>query len=201
MKSLIKEKNGVFLKESSLENLSNGFVRIQVCYVGLCRTDLFVASGIISRDFDLILGHEFSGVITESKSELYKVGENVSVNPYFENKGFMGLDFNGCLQEFISVPESQIIKNNKLSHKIAAYLEPVSASMAVLKDCKDKDLNGAIWGKNRIAELTYIILKKEGYKIDWIDNNVKVIDNYYDYIIETMFDENTLKLIIKALKK
>ena len=47
----------------------------------------------------------------------------------------------------------------------------------------------------------YIILKQEGYNIELIDNYLKVEDNCYDYIVETMFDEQMLKLIIKALKK
>lgn len=203
MKALIKErgKDGIILKKVKMQNLENDSVKIKVCSVGLCRTDLFVANGIIPIDFDLVLGHEFAGVVVESKSQLFHVGDNVAVNPYFENKGFIGLDLNGCLQEMVCIPESQVIKNNFLSHKIAAYLEPVAASMAVLKACKNKKEKGAVWGKNRIAELTYIILKEKGYNIELLDNDRQVEDNSYDYIIETMFDEKTLKLIIKALKK
>lgn len=203
MKALIKEKGkkDVVLKNIKTEDLEKNSVKIKVLSVGLCRTDLFVANGVIPIDFDLILGHEFSGVVVESKSKLFNIGDNVAVNPYFENKGFLGLDFNGCIQETICIPESQVIKNNYLSHKLAAYLEPVAASMAVLKVCKNKTAKGAVWGKNRIAELTYIILKQEGYNIELIDNYLNVEDNCYDYIVETMFDEQMLKLIIKALKK
>lgn len=199
MKALIKEKNGVFLRNIPQEPLENGFVKIKVCYIGLCRTDLFVASGKIPRDFDLILGHEFSGIIVESKSNRLKINDKVSINPFFKDKGFLGLDFNGCIQEYISIPANQILVNN-LPLKVSAYLEPVAASMAVLKICKNKTIKGAIWGKNRIAELTYIILKKEGFNIDIIDENSNLIENSYSYIIETMFDENILKNIIKLLK-
>lgn len=199
MKSLIKKQNKVILESIPEVIIKENHIKIKVSTVGLCRTDLFVANGTIPLNFDIVLGHEFSGTVVESTSEKFKAGEKVAINPYYDN-GFMGLDFNGCLQEYVVVPEKQVIKNNKVSDKIAAYLEPVAASMAVLKACKDKNIKGAVWGKNRIAELTYIILKSEGYNIDWIEQNTEVENNSYDYIVETMFEENILQEIIKALR-
>ena len=167
----------------------------------MCRTDLFVADGTIKVDQDIILGHEFSGIIVETKSTLFKVNERVSVNPLFDIR-FMGLDFDGCLRDFIDVPEEQVIRAFDLDFKVAAYLEPVAASMAVLKVCHDKKAKGAVFGYNRIAELTYIILKEEGYNIEWIDEkNITAQDNEYDYVIETLFNEVYLSKIIKLLKK
>lgn len=199
MKSLIKKTEGIFLMDVPEEVLKDKHVKIKVNSIGLCRTDLLVANGMIPVDFDIVLGHEFSGTVEDSMSEKFKKGDRVTVNPCFDN-GFMGLDFNGCIQEFVIIPEKQIIKNNKVSDNFAAYLEPVSASMAVLKACKDKNAKGAVWGKNRIAELTYIILKSEGYNVDWISQNSVVEESSYDYIVETLFEEKTLKDIIKALK-
>lgn len=201
MRSLVKTSNGIHLKKYRMPALKKGFVRINVKEVGLCRTDLFVADGTIKVDQDIILGHEFSGVIVETESNLFKVNERVSVNPLFDIR-FMGLDFDGCLRDFIDVPEEQVIRAFDLDFKVAAYLEPVAASMAVLKVCHDKQAKGAVFGYNRIAELTYIILKEEGYNIEWIDEkNVTAQDNEYDYIIETLFNEVYLSRIIKLLKK
>ncbi len=201
MKALIKEINKNLQLKNILENkcMHEDDVYIEVKYVGLCRTDLFVSEGIIPVDFNIIIGHEFSGIVLESKSKYFKKGDKVVVNPYFGERGFMGLHFDGCLQEKIIVPAKQIIKNQYLDYKIAAYLEPISASMAVLKACKNKKKKGSIWGNNRIAELTYIILKNEGYNIEWIkDYNVR--ENQYDYAIETMFEEIMIESIIKSLK-
>lgn len=201
MRSLVKTSEGIHLKEYKMSELKKGFVRINVKEVGLCRTDLFVADGTIKVDQDIILGHEFSGVVVETNSNLFEVAERVAVNPLFDIK-FMGLDFDGCLRDFIDVPEEQVIKAFDLDFKVAAYLEPVAASMAVLKACHDKQAKGAVFGYNRIAELTYIILKEEGYNIEWIDEkNVTAKDNEYDYIIETLFNEIYLRKIIKLLKK
>lgn len=201
MRSLVKASDGIHLKEYKMPELKKGFVRINVKEVGLCRTDLFVADGTIKVDQDMILGHEFSGIIVETKSTLFKVNERVSVNPLFDIR-FMGLDFDGCLRDFIDVPEEQVIRAFDLDFKVAAYLEPVAASMAVLKVCHDKKAKGAVFGYNRIAELTYIILKEEGYNIEWIDEkNITAQDNEYDYVIETLFNEVYLSKIIKLLKK
>lgn len=197
MKSLIKTEQGVKLVQINESICDIGFVKIKVNSVGLCRTDLLVAKNIIKTNDNLTLGHEFSGVIVESKSKKFKKGENVSINPCYEN-GFMGLDFNGCLQEYVVIPESQVIKNKKLSPKIAAYLEPVAASMAVLKAIYGKDIKVAVWGDNRIAELTYIILKTKGFKVDRVNDITQ--ENYYDFIVETMFNEDSLQKIIKMLK-
>lgn len=201
MRSLVKASDGIHLKEYKMPELKKGFVRINVKEVGLCRTDLFVADGTIKVDQDIILGHEFSGIIVETKSTLFKVNERVSVNPLFDIR-FMGLDFDGCLRDFIDVPEEQVIRAFDLDFKVTAYLEPVAASMAVLKVCHDKKAKGAVFGYNRIAELTYIILKEEGYNIEWIDEkNITAQDNEYDYVIETLFNEVYLSKIIKLLKK
>lgn len=201
MRSLVKASDGIHLKEYKMPELKKGFVRINVKEVGLCRTDLFVADGTIKVDQNIILGHEFSGIIVETKSTLFKVNERVSVNPLFDIR-FMGLDFDGCLRDFIDVPEEQVIRAFDLDFKVAAYLEPVAASMAVLKVCHDKKAKGAVFGYNRIAELTYIILKEEGYNIEWIDEkNITAQNNEYDYVIETLFNEVYLSKIIKLLKK
>lgn len=203
MKTLVKTESGIILKDTVPGTLKDGFVRIEVKEVGLCRTDLYVADGTIPVSGDIILGHEFSGIINESKSTLFKFGERVGVNPLFDLK-FMGLDFDGCLRKYIDVPQEQVIKAYDLDFKFAAYLEPVAASMAVLKACKDKEAKGAVFGHNRIAELTYLILKTEGYNIEWLDEKVSYNseqNNSYDYIVETLFNEEYLKTIIKLLKK
>ena len=72
MKALEKRNNGIFLSDiPNLLNLESDHVRIKVHTVGLCRTDLNVANGIIPIENNLILGHEFSGTIEE-------VGEGVT---------------------------------------------------------------------------------------------------------------------------
>jgi len=57
----------------------------------------------------------------------------VVVNPLYGNR-FMGVDFDGALCDEIVVPEEQVYRlPDSLGLREAAYLEPVAASMAVLK--------------------------------------------------------------------
>lgn len=197
MKSLIKTNKGVKLVQVVEPTCDIDFVKIKVESIGLCRTDLFVAKDLIKTQDNLVLGHEFSGVVVESKSTKFKKGDKVAVNPLFGDK-FMGLDFDGCIQEYVVVPSSQVIKSKKLSYKVSAYLEPVAASMAVLKAISSKNKKIAVWGDNRIAELTYIILKTNGFNVERVNELTQV--NYYDFIVETMFEEESLQKMIKMLK-
>lgn len=61
--------------------------------------------------------------------------------------------------------------------------------------------SGAVYGENRIGYLTYLIMKKQGYKIEIISEKSKVNENSYDYIIETLPKKETFDEISKSLKK
>lgn len=203
MKSLIKftqSQTKLCENPTILEPLPNE-VLIQVKSVGLCRTDLFVSNGIIPLDYDIVLGHEFSGVIVKDPSNTYSIGQHVAVNPLYSNKKFMGVDFNGALTEYISVPLTQVISTNLESFKISSYVEPVAASMAVLKANINKEQKGAVYGKNRIAQLTFIILQSFGYNVEWLDENQQYENNSYDYIVETLFEETHLQIMLSLLKE
>lgn len=199
MKALIKSDNKITLKNITEAELLKGYVKIKVMYIGLCRTDLLVANGTIKTNKDLVLGHEFSGFIVESKSKKFNVGELVSVNPYYQNEGFMGLDFNGCIQEYINVIDKQVIKMDNIDPKVAAYIEPLSASMSVLNILKNKNKLIGVYGNNRIAELTYIILKNSQYNVKWIKDFTDEKAEY-DYIIETDINNEIFKEMIAILK-
>lgn len=202
MKALIKKLETTVQLENipRPSTLKENEVLIKVDTVGLCRTDLFVASGKIAVENDLVLGHEFSGVVIKGSKEW--LNKKVAVNPLYINRKFMGLHFDGALTEEVIVPVEQIVSAEKVSSKIAAYLEPVAASMAILNANLTASQKGAVYGKNRIAELTYIIAKTYGLDVDWIDESNKQLyaEDTYDYIIETLFTEEDLKAIFNMLK-
>jgi L-iditol 2-dehydrogenase len=200
MNALVKTKQTLELRTSRRPTLGPRQVLIQVKSVGLCRTDLLVADGSIQVEGDLVLGHEFSGVVVETTSDLFQIDQRVSVNPYDENLGFMGLDRQGALCDFVAVNEGKVIAAPGLDFKTAAYLEPVAASMAVLSVCTNKRKRGAVYGKNRIAELTYLILKSEGLRVDWLDEKAIPKSNAYDYVVETLFSEEAVRDITQMLK-
>lgn len=200
MKTLLKKNHSyTSLVETTLEDCPIGYVTIKVQSVGLCRTDLFVANGTIALDYDVVLGHEFSGTVVQDLSNTYHVGQRVAVNPLYPEKKFMGLDFNGALTEYIHVPLAQVIPTN-LDFKTASYVEPVCASMAVLKAHINKEQVGGVYGNNRIAQLTYIILQSFGYNVQWLDEKEVYPLKSFDYIVETLFEEKKINTMLSLLK-
>lgn len=172
-------------------------VRIRVSHVGLCRTDLYVAEGLIPVEAPIVLSHEFSGIVAGEFGQFH-AGDRVVVNPLYGNR-FMGVDFDGALCDEIVVPEEQVYRlPDSLGLREAAYLEPVAASMAVLKASISPDQRGAVYGINRIAELTRIILETAGFA--GIETMRAKVENQYDFIIETMISDETLPLILRALR-
>lgn len=199
MKKLILKNNSPYLIEIEEDTkLNPGDVLIKVKSVGLCRTDLLVASGKIPAKEGLVLGHEFSGVVHESASEKFNKGDTVAVNPLLKNNQFMGLDVDGCLTEYIIVSDQKIVAYTGLSFKQAAYLEPVAASMAVLKANIPPNAKIAVWGFNRIAELTTIILKTFGFNVV---QTTTLTPLHYDVIIETQLVDEDLQNILNSLKQ
>jgi L-iditol 2-dehydrogenase len=206
MKALIKKPNTKLVLENiDIPIASKNQSLIKVKSVGLCRTDLYVAQGQIVVDKPIIIGHEFCGEIIHTDSDVFKQGDIVSINP-FQNGEFMGLNFDGALAEYVVVNNEYIVlaKENLKKEQIA-YLEPVAASMAVLNANINIKMKGAIYGQNRIAQLTYDIMKSVGFDdLVLIDSENFNFDTYqknsFDFIIETLIDDLAVSRIVELLK-
>lgn len=173
-------------------------VLLKVLYVGLCRTDLYVASELIWRDFQLILGHEFTGEVVEcDDSSRFRIGDKVVVNPLW-GKQFMGLHVDGALAEYVSIPETKVYPIFNLDPQLGAYAEPVAAAMATL--IKPICGNGIIYGQNRIAVLTQLILASKGIHVPIVNENDALSEETYDFIIETVLRPGDGKKLCWALK-
>lgn len=204
-KALIKNNLNVQLVERELINSDcDRDVLVKISHIGLCRTDLQVANGTIHIDKDeIVLGHEFSSQIHYDPLNEFKKESWVGFNPLIEQK-FMGLDFNGAICQYLWVKRDNLISTTSSNPKVIAYLEPVAASMAVMKviDSHDMRQKIAIVGDNRIASLTAIIVRSFGLTCDIIsEKNIQNIDdNTYDVVIETIFEEKIIAQTIRILK-
>jgi len=130
-------------------------VLIKVNYVGICGTDLEIyrATSPIPIELPRILGHEFSGVVTEVGEEVtdVKIGEKVvsetgvvcrrcifcktgrqNLCPY---RSPIGIGRDGAFAEYVKAPSINIHKiPSNVSLKEAALTEPLSvASHAVIE--------------------------------------------------------------------
>ena len=124
----------------------SGEVLLKLDYVGFCGSDLNTyRSGNAMVTFPRIPGHEIGATIVELGSNVpsqLKVGQTVTVNPYTncghcascrrgrvnacENNETLGVQRNGAMQEFISLPWQKIIPCGSVSVRDAALIEPMS---------------------------------------------------------------------------
>lgn len=205
MKALLKSGTCVSVGRCQRPKLSHpNDVRIRVRVSGLCRTDLYVAQGLLDSPTDLVLGHEFSGTVEELGSEVrdLRIGQRVAVFPWLgcnkcawcqsgkstacARRQMLGVNLNGAFAEEIVVPASIVYGlPDEMSFQMGAYVEPVAASLAVLKAPIEPHQRGLVFGKNRIAELTFRLMKARGF------SNLELgigdyPDNSFDFVVETL---------------
>ena len=124
-------------------------VKIRVAYCGLCGTDLHVYHGHMDGRVgcERIIGHEMSGVVEGIGDEVndLSIGDKVVVRPLdhcnecpaclnghkhiCQNLKFLGLDTDGALQQFWTVPRHTVHKvPSQTSLKHAALVEPTAVA-------------------------------------------------------------------------
>jgi threonine dehydrogenase-like Zn-dependent dehydrogenase len=224
MKALMKDGNAVAVKVVPQPRAqTEDEVLIRVVLAGLCRTDMYVAEGRIASPDPLLLGHEFAGGVAEVGAQItdLKPGDRVAVNPALpcekcqfcvrgatadcQHTSFLGVDRHGAFAEFVVVPARVVYRlPDTVSFLAGAYLEPVAASLAVLKADIQPEAKGLIYGDNRISRLTHKLLSAHGF------HQVAVYDarshphalepNTYDYIIETLATTEALQHMVHALR-
>jgi threonine dehydrogenase-like Zn-dependent dehydrogenase len=118
---------------------------VKVSYSGLCGTDLHILAEEAPAAKNVVLGHEFSGVVTDigSKVKLVKKGERVAVNPnnqcgycshclrgqynFCQNLQPIGIRHDGGWAEYCAVPQNQAyILPEKTDFAWGALAEPLS---------------------------------------------------------------------------
>jgi len=196
MKALIKSPSGVkaTLKDIPTPTALPGQLLLRPLFLGLCRTDLYVAANKISIDKPVILG-----------LSQFKVGDLVVVKPV-THSGFMGLNCDGALSELIVVSEPLVYPvPQDLSSKLAVYFEPVAAALGVLKlqDHTSATNPLLIVGDNRIAELTQLIC--ESNNISAVTVTQEELLNYnveHSCVLETELSKHpNIDVLLKNVKR
>lgn len=127
-------------------------VKIRVHCVGLCGSDLSTFRGQNAMaPFPRIPGHEIGGEIVETGQGVtrYAVGDRVVVLPYTEcgtcaacrngranaceHNQTLGVQRDGALRAFITVPQGKVIVCNNLGYEHLALVEPLSVGMHVAR--------------------------------------------------------------------
>lgn len=184
-----------------------GEALVRVATVGMCRTDLLVASGRIPVAVDTTLGHEFSGwveTLGEGVEDL-RIGELVAGDPTFPlpdgRDGFIGVDAPGALTTWVVMPVKRLHRAEGLTPHQAAYLEPVTAAMGGLPVAARVGGRGAIVGRNRIATLTSAVLTSHGvvHEIIDLDELHERPDCSFDWLLEARLSDLLLDEAVRKL--
>lgn len=204
MKALVKTTDGVEIMERSLPALrSCDDVCIKVLRAAICRTDVFVAQGIIPVTDGRVLGHEFTGVVEsvgDAVSNL-KPGMRVVVNPLLScghcadclavkshhcaDTNFLGLHVDGAFAQYVVVSKSQVFPlSESIGDAVGAYAEPLAATMAVLDADLPQNRMIAVTGAGRIADLAELILRDHGYDVTRVQA-MAGHDGAFDAVVET----------------
>lgn len=125
-------------------------VIIKNSFVGICGSDMHAYHGHDPRrNPGLIMGHELAGVVHESASTLFSVGDRVTINPLIvcgycdnclqgrdnlcSNRTMVGMTRPGAYADYMSIPAKCLIPlTQSISFEHAALTEPAATVIHAL---------------------------------------------------------------------
>ncbi|MDH3677954.1 MAG: alcohol dehydrogenase catalytic domain-containing protein [Nitrosopumilus sp.] len=194
-------------------------VLVRVSLAGICGTDLEILQGYMSNEG--VLGHEFVGVVEESKNKDL-VGKRVvgEINVGCENCDFCkkGLQrhcpkrtvlgiFNrdGAFAEYLSLPERNLhVLPDTISDQQAVFIEPIAAAFEIKEQISlKKDWTVAIVGDGRLSQLIASVLKITCSNITCFGRHEKKLQRLQNLGIKTKIgikseDEHIFDLVVEA---
>lgn len=154
MRAVVATADGPALVQRPSPPPVPGWTCLEVGMVGVCRTDIAAARGILPVAPGRVLGHEIAGWTPD--------GQLVSVHPRFADRRFLGLDVDGGFAERVLVPTAQLVPvPEDLDLRRVAFVEPMAAALSVL-DVLPRPGRVALRGRGRIAELCRRVLAWAG---------------------------------------
>ena len=128
--------------------ICSGHVKVAVKYCGICGSDIPRVLNGTCHSFPQVLGHEFSGVITEIANDVKNVsiGDHVvgiPLVPCFEcsdckngnfsqcnNYSFIGSRQQGAMAEYVVIPERNVLKiDPSIPFEHSAFFEPSTIAL------------------------------------------------------------------------
>lgn len=167
-----------------------GEVLLKINYVGFCGSDLSTFLGKNPMvEYPRVPGHEISATIKSIGEEVlsnFKVGQAVTVVPYTNcgqcsscRKGrfnacrynqTLGVQRDGAMQEFITVPWQKLIIDDKLSAKELAMVEPLTVGFHAIDRGRVTDIDTVmIFGCGMIGSGAIICAALRGATVIAVD--------------------------------
>jgi threonine dehydrogenase-like Zn-dependent dehydrogenase len=193
---------------------------VRVSLAGICGTDLEILQGYMS--YEGVLGHEFVGVVEESKNKdlvgKRVVGEiNVGcencdyckkgMQRHCPNRTVLGiLNRDGVFAEYISLlPERNLhVLPDSITDEQAVFIEPIAAAFEIKEQISLKpDWRVAIVGDGRLSQLIASVLKTSCSNITCFGRHEKKLQRLQKLGIKTKIgiqtdDEHNFDLVVEA---
>lgn len=164
------DNTSLHFRKTTLDNLPENEVTIEVHYSGINYKDglAVLPEGKIVNQYPFIPGIDASGVVIESKSDRFQVGDEVIVTSYD-----FGVSYFGGYSEFIRVPAEWVVPLPQgLSLKEAMILGTAGFTAALSVDALESSgvrpetgkiaVSGATGG---VGSLSTAILAKRGFSV------------------------------------
>ncbi len=174
-------KGDVQIQDCKQPKIEPNEVLIKVSYCGICGTDVaaFRTGNYVPG---MIIGHEFSGVVAETGTEVSNLnaGDRVAGNSIIpcgsctfclsgmpslcDSPQLLGVTFNGAMAEYVKMPASHVYRlPESLSLRDAVLAEPLSCVLHAVRISSYKPMDKIlIQGAGPIGILTLQLLKKSG---------------------------------------
>jgi L-iditol 2-dehydrogenase len=174
----------LILEEKPIPSLEEGDVLVKVGLCGICTSDIMAQRGDAS-DYTppVVLGHEIAGIITETRNNIFSVGQKVSVDPvmscgvcYYCRHGLekfcpeicgIGHDFDGGYAEYVRIPKKLAdsgglaIVPDDVPMEELVFLEPLATCLGAMREIPLGD-NLVILGAGPIGLLFLQLAKRNG---------------------------------------
>jgi threonine dehydrogenase-like Zn-dependent dehydrogenase len=185
MQAIVFEKiQQLSVQEKPIPTLTPGDVLIQMEICGICASDLAALRGDVS-DYapPVVMGHELSGVVVESRHPDVKIDERVTVNPmlscgtctecqndldkYCSNIEGIGHDIDGGYAEYMRMPKHGVDTRklirvpDSIPHEELLFLEPLGCCLNAMQETLFKD-SVAILGAGPIGLIFTQLAKRAG---------------------------------------
>ena len=167
---VVSEENGKFIRrvaERKIDDLPAGDVLINVKYSSLNYKDALSATGNkgVTRKYPHTPGIDAAGIVSETSSNKFKVGDEVLVTGYD-----LGMNTSGGFAEYISVPTEWVVKLPKgLSlHESMIYGTAgftAALSLHNLLQCSEEKIQGKVLvtgATGGVGSLAVALLSKNG---------------------------------------
>lgn len=168
---IVKKSNDIICEDIPLNNILSNQVKVKVKYTGICGSDIPRALNNGAHNYPIILGHEFSGIVTEIGNEVknIKIGDHVVGIPLIpcmkcpdclngnyslcKNYSFVGSRIQGSMAEYIILNEENVFVIDKNIPLIeASFFEPATIAYHAIMLNKIEDYsNACIIGSGNIG--------------------------------------------------